>query len=275
MTAPRDQPADASLSRVLDRPLDTCRAMIAEFRQAPTEAFAKRNIRGRMEPVTDIDLRVQDLLTSAFRAGFPGTPVIAEERLASLPPLPPDCLLIDPIDGTRPLLAGEPYFAIAACLVRHGRPEQAVIDLPAFGLRLTAAPGGLHVGGDPSRLPAFKPADVLTSPRHVSQLSRLLRRDDTPGPRAVPVPTATVKMLLVALGRAAAAVYLPGFDGAAPWDYAAGALAIAAAGGIARDDTGRDLARTTPALIDGWAASATGTDLRLLGILNHPAEREA
>lgn len=267
MTTSRDPPGGTLLSRVLAEPLATCRAVIEQFRRAPTPPVSKRNIRGGIEPVTVLDLQVQDLLTGALHKGFPGLPVIAEERLTVLPHNPPDCLLVDPIDGTGPLLAGEPYFAVAACLVRHGRAVQAVIDLPAFDVRVTATEGCLHASGDLAGLPVFRGSDILTSPRQEDHLTRFLRQAGLPVLRARPVPTASIKMLLVALRRASAAIYLPHLDGAAPWDYAAAALAVATAGGIVHDDTGRDLARTLPAQISGWAATSAGTNLPTLEIL--------
>ena len=69
------------------------------------------------------------------------------------------------------------------------------------------------------------------------------------------IPTTSVKMTLVALGRADAAVRVP--DAAAPvapWDYAAAALIVGEAGGTVLDEQGRDLALAAPAPVSGWLA---------------------
>ncbi|MFF8917846.1 inositol monophosphatase family protein [Streptomyces sp. NPDC015032] len=255
MTGDDPLPArDPSLEAVLGPVLDEATAEIEAFRKGPALIRFKPSIHGGMEPVTELDLRLQDLITAALGQAWPGLPVIAEERRRHLGPLPDDCLLVDPLDGTAPFLEGSSCFAIAVCLVRSGVPVQGIVDLPAFNVRVSAAAGSAPaVTGDVERLPAFASDTVVTSPRHTELATRLL-----PGLPVVGVPTASVKMTLVALGRARAAAYLPAARGtAAPWDYAAAALAVHAAGGEVRDPTGRDLARTLPTRLDGWLATST------------------
>lgn len=263
MTGPTTHDPRPSLAEVLTEPLATCRTAIQKFQRAPTPARAKRNINGRIEPVTDLDLYIQDQMSAVLTHRYPSVPIIGEERRTGLGTVPPNCLLIDPIDGTVPMLAGEPYFAVAICLIQHGRPTQAVIDLPGFDLTVSVAHGTLQIAGDVEALPAFEDTDVLTSPSQVPALaSRLNHHLPSATRRTVrAVPTATIKLVLVSLRRAAAAIYLPGYAGAAPWDYAAAALTAATAGATVHDDTGRDLARTLPIAINGWAALAGGAHL--------------
>ncbi|MFF3730711.1 inositol monophosphatase family protein [Streptomyces sp. NPDC002476] len=261
--------ADLYLERALRPALDTCRQDIARFRAAPAPARDKASVHGGHEPVTDLDLTLQDRLTTELGRAFPGIPVIAEEGLAEIPELPDDCLLVDPLDGTAPFLAGSSGYAIAICLVRDGIPAQGVIDLPAHDIRVSAAPGLLHVTGDVTRLPHHGPRTVLTSP---GQADAVQARMSGTGWSAHPVATASVKITYVALGRAPAAVYLPRpGSGAAPWDYPAAALAVAAASGTVNDATGRDLTRARPARLDGWLASLQPPDVDLSALLRPPA----
>ncbi|MFF9785723.1 inositol monophosphatase family protein [Streptomyces nigrescens] len=266
---PPPQPvAGTLLGRVLRQTLDACRQDIAAFRKAPGAARDKLSVHGGREPVTDLDLALQDRITNVLARAFPKTPVIAEEGLAAIPRLPDDCLLVDPLDGTAALLAGSSEFAVAVCLVRSGIPAEGVIDLPAYDIRISTAPGLLHVTGDLTRLPLHGPGALLTSPRHADTARTLLS-----GTRWSPQPvaTASVKMSLVALGRAPAAAYLPQpGGGAAPWDYPAAALAIAAAGGTVHDTAGRDLARSRPARLDGWLATRDQPDAALAALLSPP-----
>ncbi|MFD3422405.1 inositol monophosphatase family protein [Streptomyces decoyicus] len=266
---PPPQPtAGPLLGRVLRQTLDACRQDIAAFRKAPGGVRDKPSVHGGREPVTDLDLTLQDRLTAVLARAYPGTAVIAEEGLAAIPQLPDDCLLVDPLDGTAALLAGSSEFAIAVCLVRRGLPAEGVIDLPAYGTRITAAPGLLHVTGDLTRLPLHAPDTLLTSPRHADTARTLLSGT---GWSPQPVATASVKMSLVALGRAPAAIYLPKpGGGAAPWDYPAAALALAAAGGTVHDTAGRDLARTRPARLDGWLATLDRPHAALTALLRPP-----
>ena len=47
-------------------------------------------------------------------------------------------------------------YAITVCLVEEGRPACALVDLPAFGIRIQASARlGLRVDGNLARLPGF------------------------------------------------------------------------------------------------------------------------
>jgi fructose-1,6-bisphosphatase/inositol monophosphatase family enzyme len=249
-------PEHCWLAQPLAGCLDRCRELATTFRPGSGPARRKRNIHGGTEPVTDLDLHIQELICDALTALWPGVPVIAEEKRSGLDPLPADCFVLDPIDGTLPLTRGSPHYAIALCLVTAGRPAAAVIDLPAHRIRVSATLTTLHTSGNLDALPTFTPGTVLISPRQ-ERLARPALAGLTPPLTARAVPTATVKMVLVALGRARTALYLPASGShAAPWDYAAAGLTVAASGGRVVDDGGRDLARTLPTTIRGWQADA-------------------
>ncbi|WP_372412711.1 inositol monophosphatase [Streptomyces luteireticuli] len=272
MNSPEPTPApangaDLALADALDAALATCRQQIDHFLRHPATPWTKRNIHGGREPVTALDIRLQDTLTTALGRDWPGLPVIAEEGTTTLHAVPDHCLLVDPLDGTAPLLDGSPFYAIAICLIHAGRPVQGLIDLPAYDLRIAATPTTLTITGDPDRLPAYRPDTVLTSPRHTRLATQLL-----PHRPIVGVPTATAKMTLVALRRAPAAAYLPAGSGAAaPWDYPAAALALHASGATVHDHHGHDLASTRPTRLHGWLATTTADpDLNVLLRPAHP-----
>ncbi|RSD16364.1 inositol monophosphatase family protein [Amycolatopsis eburnea] len=247
----RDEPA---LYDVVAEALPACRGAIDRWRRVGGARRDKLNLHGRIEPVTAADEQVQDLLIGALRAAWPDVTVVAEEHATELPAeIVADCVVVDPIDGTTSLLAGTPDYAIAVCRVRRGRSNEAVVDFPAYHLTLTAtAATGLRAHGDLARLPMYGSDVVLCSPAQVPAATQWARR--VGGVRTAAVATASVKMALVATGRAQTAVYLPGGQGAAVWDYAAAALLVAATGGIVRDSVGRDLTRNLPGWIDGWTA---------------------
>ncbi|MDQ1307204.1 MAG: monophosphatase [Actinomycetota bacterium] len=238
--------------------LDRCRELTANFQASSEQAHLKHNIHGSQEVVTDVDLRIQELIGNQLETLWPEIPLVGEENRDSLGPLPADCFVLDPIDGTAPFLDGSPFYAIALCLVRSGSPAAAVIDLSAYRIRVSATPTALHVIGNIDALPRFPLDSVLTSPRH-KDITRHMLSGLRPPRTTRAVPTTTVKMVLVALGRARTAIYPSTADGyAAPWDYAAAALTVAASGGRVVDDTGRDLARTLPRVIHSWQADAAG-----------------
>ncbi|MGW0948720.1 inositol monophosphatase family protein [Streptomyces sp. NPDC002623] len=270
-------PPFPEFGHAVGRALDECRAVVADFRRAPTAPRLKNNVFGGVEPVCDLDLRLQRLLIDAARERRPDLPVVAEEERGTLEPTPDRCLLIDPLDGTAPFLAGSDSYAIGVCLVDGGRPVASVLDLPAYRVRLTAVAGALHVDGDVDVLPWFGPRCVLTGPRHVGRVREALARHRLDGYEVRPVPTAGVKLALVALARAGAGVLPPRAGIAAPWDHAPGAVAVVAAGGGFRTATDDDGTAVRPAVLDAWLATAAGADAprRLGRLLSPPPTRKA
>jgi myo-inositol-1(or 4)-monophosphatase len=250
--APDARPAAWFADRLAEA-LDRCRAELSDL-QHP-RSWTKQNIFGHAEPASEADLAVERILTTALTALDPGLPVVAEEQHPALASrVPGRCAVIDPIDGTVPFLSGSPMYSITVCLVSEGRPACAIVDLPAFGIRVQAASGqGQRVDGDPARLPEFGPGAVLVSPAQLPRLRAPARAAGLAVMEAV--PTTSVKMTLVALGRAGAALRVPAAEApVAPWDYAAPALIVSEAAGTVLDDQGRDLSVSSPGPVSGWLA---------------------
>lgn len=163
-------------------------------------------------------------------------------------------------------LDGSANYAITACRIHNGVPVQGIVDLPAYRVRVSVEGAELAVTGDTGRLPSFTPDTILTSPRHTDRTAALL-----PGRPIAAMPTASIKMTLVALGRARAAAYLPSPQGgAAPWDYAAAALAAHTAGGQVFAANGLDLAHSRPKIHAGWLATRNAPMTADLAPLMHP-----
>jgi fructose-1,6-bisphosphatase/inositol monophosphatase family enzyme len=249
----------ALFRQACDTALDQCRVVLAAARGKPAHSWSKRNVFGHPELVSDADMMAQEILTTALARRFPGVPVIAEEGTQHLGSIPGTCILIDPIDGTVPFLGGSPLYTITACLVDGGRPVQALVDFPAYRVRVLAGAGqGTRVHGHVACLPDPGPAAVLVSPAQEEIAGKLSRAAGITDVR--PVPTTSVKMTLVALGRAGAAIRLPGTAASvAPWDYAAAALIASEADAITLDEHGRDLARSPPSVVNGWLACREST----------------
>lgn len=236
--------------------LDRCRDLIAS-RRLHGRVWAKRNVFGLSEPVTGADVAIQEILTGLCARSLPGVPVIGEEGQIHRPHIPGTCVLIDPIDGTGPLLRGEHDFSISLCVVDAGRPCEALVDLPGYGVRVTARAGqGVRVEGMLCGLPDLGPDTLLASPGQARRVSDAVRR--TPGTSHLlvrPVPTTSVKIVLAALGRAGAAIRVEDpVTGVAPWDYAAASLIMSEAGGAVTDECGGDLGGIPPRFVTAWLA---------------------
>ncbi len=93
-------------------------------------------------PVTEADLGADSLLKQRLRQAFPEAGWLSEETADDLERLQRQVLLIvDPIDGTRAFVAGDPRWAVSAALVVDGRPVAGVVHAPALDETYAAARG--------------------------------------------------------------------------------------------------------------------------------------
>lgn len=100
---------------------------------------------GGQGPVTEADLEVNDFLHAMLTTARPGYGWMSEESdpLTDLSRMgKPITFVIDPIDGTRSFIDGQPGFAHALAVVRDGLPIAAVVHLPMMNLTYAAVLGG-------------------------------------------------------------------------------------------------------------------------------------
>lgn len=107
-------------------------------------------------PVTTADLAVDRYLTERLRAAFPDAGWLSEETADDPARLERESLLVvDPIDGTRAFLGGDPRWTVSIALVERGRPIAGVVHAPALGETYVAAAGcGAKLDGAPIRVGA-------------------------------------------------------------------------------------------------------------------------
>lgn len=83
------------------------------------------------EPVTEADLAANELIVTRLAAAFPGDAILSEElpdtgaRLGAA-----RVWMVDPIDGTRDFILGEPGFAVMIGLCVDGVPMVGVVSQP-------------------------------------------------------------------------------------------------------------------------------------------------
>ena len=125
---------------------------------AATAADVQSKLGG--SPVTAADLAADALLKERLCAAFPEAGWLSEEtaddrmRLARR-----SLIVVDPIDGTRAFVRGDPRWAVSAALIVDGRPIAGVVDAPALDEIYTAARGaGARLNG--SRIRASAPPDA-------------------------------------------------------------------------------------------------------------------
>lgn len=179
-------------------------------------------------PVTEIDRQVEETVISQMQKDFPNVPLFGEETgYDEL--LPPTCWLIDPIDGTKSFVAGDPYFTSMGVLIDDHRAVACVIYNHSTGDTYVAyAGGGAFKNDQKLDLHSTDLPDVaLCKDNHIEDLNNILR------PKSVSCQVATDGgghgFTTVADGRYAARFQLQsrGYI----HDYAVGALLVREAGG--------------------------------------------
>jgi 3'(2'), 5'-bisphosphate nucleotidase len=103
-------------------------------------------------PVTEADRRGEALILERLAQLFPATPVISEEHASQFgtpDAIGPSFFLVDPLDGTKAFVRGDPHFTVNIALIEHGRPVAGAVGAPASGeIWRTAASGTLKRQGD-------------------------------------------------------------------------------------------------------------------------------
>lgn len=90
-------------------------------------------------PVTEADIKINDLVIEKVKQNFPDHAVLGEEASWNLPAK--YTWVCDPIDGTRPFVYGLPYSVFSLALVEDGQPIIAIAYDP-YSKRLYHAEKG-------------------------------------------------------------------------------------------------------------------------------------
>lgn len=95
-------------------------------------------------PLSEADLAVNAALSEQLRRDRPTYGWLSEEDADAPQPArltAQRAFIVDPIDGTRSFVRGEPNFCVALAIVDAGRPLAAVVDAPAHRQSFWAARG--------------------------------------------------------------------------------------------------------------------------------------
>ena len=202
----------------------------------PRHLHARYHRKADGSPCSDADLSAQAALAQGLHGILPA-PVLGEEM-----PLAEQTRLwesghdglwcVDPVDGTSNFLHGSPYFAISVALLRQGVPVLGVVHAPALRETFTAVAGaGSRLDGRP-----LQGSTGVTDLRSAIALVDFKRVPRPLGEALIHGPpyashrslgATTLEWCHLAAGRLH--VYLHG--GQKLWDYAAGSLVLAEAGG--------------------------------------------
>jgi myo-inositol-1(or 4)-monophosphatase len=191
-------------------------------------------------PVTEADIAVNDLIAGRLRSARPAYGWLSEENRDD----PADreqsrIWVVDPIDGTRAFMRGEPYFCVAIAQLKDARPVVGVLFNPMTDeLFAASAGGGATLNGEPMAVSmncALDGCRMIIRPEIQERLSRSPAWPTTNILKPMPNSIA-YRIALVASGRWDAAI---GLQRTNDWDIAAAVLILGEAGGIATDGEGR------------------------------------
>ena len=120
------------------------------FRLGETTSAAVKSKPGG-SPVTQADLAADAFLKRRLGEAFPEAGWLSEETADDDARLDRRALIVvDPIDGTRAFVAGDPRWTVSAALVVDGRPIAGVVHAPALEATYAAAAGaGARLNGKP------------------------------------------------------------------------------------------------------------------------------
>lgn len=104
-----------------------------------TQASGELTMKGDRDYATDLDFEIERRVREHLRLETPQIGFLGEEEGTYGPE--DTCWALDPIDGTVNFVQGMPLFGVSLALISRGQPLVGVIDLPAFGVRYTAAAG--------------------------------------------------------------------------------------------------------------------------------------
>lgn len=222
--------------------------------------------------VSDVDTGAERTVRAALLASVPDAQILGEELSPNAPADADLLFVVDPLDGTTNFLHGFPHYAVSIALVIRGTTQAGVVRNVVSGECFAAMRGrGATRDGAPIAVstiqdPALSLIGTGVPFRTPDQLPLYLRQLDviartTSGIRRA--GSAALDLCDVACGR---------FEGfwelfLSPWDFAAGALIIREAGGLATTIDGAPL----PLALSGVLAGSPTMHQWLLTVMKQTA----
>ncbi|MFE0173415.1 inositol monophosphatase family protein [Streptomyces sp. NPDC059002] len=247
--------------------------VMPRFRQLAEGDVVEKS--GPHDVVTVADRRAEEQLTADLAALLPGSVVVGEEAVHADPSRyeairgAAPVWIVDPVDGTRQFVRGDPGFCMLVALAVDGEVQASWTYAPALDELAVAVRGkGAHLDGRPlvAGSPAPGPAiEVATShPDFTTDAQKqALSGLWTEGVRPRPCGSAGLEYLAIAKGELDAVA----FSWELAWDHAAGLLLVAEAGGADLTLAGEPFRIAGGNALPFTAARDAATAERVVGLL--------
>ena len=248
--------------------------IMPRFRQLAAHEIDEKT--GPHDLVTDADRKAEEFLTEALVKLLPGSVVVGEEAVHANPATyeaikgEAPVWIVDPVDGTRQFVHGDPGFCTLVALAHRGVLRASWTYAPARDQLAVAVRGkGALLDGEPLRAGSPAPGrdlEVATShPDYTTDdQKRALLGLWTEGVSPRACGSAGLEYLDIARGELDAVA----FSWEAAWDHAAGLLLVEEAGGAHLTLSGEPFRITGGNTLPFTAARDGATARRVLGLLS-------
>lgn len=248
--------------------------IMPRFRQLAAHEIDEKT--GPHDLVTDADRKAEEFLTEALVKLLPGSVVVGEEAVHANPATyeaikgEAPVWIVDPVDGTRQFVHGDPGFCTLVALAHRGVLLASWTYAPARDQLAVAVRGkGALLDGEPLRAGSPAPGrDLEVATSHPDYTTDDQKRallglwTDGVSPRAC--GSAGLEYLAIARGELDATA----FSWEAAWDHAAGLLLVEEAGGAHLTLSGEPFRITGGNTLPFTAARDAATARRVLGLLS-------
>jgi 3'(2'), 5'-bisphosphate nucleotidase len=216
-------------------------------------------------PVTEADQRGEKLILEHLARLFPDVPVISEEDASEFgtpDSIGPRFFLVDPLDGTKAFVRGDPNFTVNIALIQDGRPVAGAVCAPPTGETWFTSAGGAmkRVKGGPA-----VPVQARTWPKgaavalvsHTMKEETAVKLANEYGFDLREPMDSSIKFCRIAEG--AADIY-PRHGPTMEWDVAAGHAVLEAAGGSVLTPEGQPFVygKAADGFRNGWFVARGG-----------------
>ncbi len=187
-------------------------------------------------PVTEADRAGEALILKALAERYPDIPVISEEDASEFgtpDAIGPRFFLVDPLDGTKAFIRGDPHFTVNIGLIENGHPVAGAVSAPPSGetwwtldgVAMKRMPG---VADHRVQARPWPPGEAIALISHTMRLETADKLEAEYGFHLRQPMDSSIKLCRIAEG--AADIY-PRHGPTMEWDTAAGHAVLEAAGG--------------------------------------------
>jgi 3'(2'), 5'-bisphosphate nucleotidase len=230
-------------------------AVILPLWRTELEVSAKAD----QSPVTEADRRGETLILAGLARRFPGVPVISEEHASEFgtpDEIGPRFFLVDPLDGTKAFVRGDPHFTVNIGLIEHGRPVAGAVVAPASGEHWRTSPEGVLKRRDDGPVALIRPrlwpeGEALALISHTMKTETADELAAQYGFHRREPMDSSIKFCRIAEG--AADIY-PRHGPTMEWDTAAGHAVLICAGGQVTAPDGKPFVygKASDGFKNGW-----------------------